>query len=148
MLCHSHYKSVRRAEAESIDWNMFSVNSRCSRMFYVCSTKGIVSSMRHFLFLWTTLSKTWVSCCNFRGKTNARRMTIFTCLHMNHFSFRLAFRLFGSPEFRHFQPWLGKVGGKLRKPTKMQGGLTSPFTPGGSFYSSQYTCNGRIGGQP
>ena len=46
-----YYESVFRAEAESIDRNMFSVNSRCSRMFYVCSTKGIVSSMRHFLFL-------------------------------------------------------------------------------------------------
>ena len=48
MLCHSYYKSVRRAEAESIDWNMFSVNSRCSRMFYVCSTKGIVCAIFYF----------------------------------------------------------------------------------------------------
>ena len=48
MLCHSYYKSVRRAEAESIDSNMFSVNSRCSRMFYVCSTKGIVCAIFYF----------------------------------------------------------------------------------------------------
>ena len=41
MLCHSYYKSVCRVEAESIGWNMFSVNSRCS-------TKGIVCAIFYF----------------------------------------------------------------------------------------------------